>query len=103
MAKAADLDDLLSRLKEMEELLRFASVAGHLARAEALAISIARNAPNGRTADLAMQALSEMNRLRRPGNAGLLQNQGAIDQVLQRVRLALQEARKDAEAEGGLE
>lgn len=42
----ADFDDLLSRLKEIVELLEFPALSGHTDRAGRLALSIARSAPS---------------------------------------------------------
>ena len=44
-AAATDFDDLLSRLKEIEDLVQFPTGVGHLEKANELAISIARSAP----------------------------------------------------------
>jgi hypothetical protein len=41
----ADFDDLLSRVKEIQELLQFPSLSQHIGRANELALSVARNAP----------------------------------------------------------
>jgi hypothetical protein len=89
-----DLDDLLSRVKEMEELLHFPKVKGHIERASTLAVSIARNAPTGGVANLAMQAMSAAIELRRQSAAQSPPDEG-VARALERLRVALQEARKE--------
>ena len=89
---AAALDELLARLKEMEELLVFPGVAGHIMRATRLALSIARQAPNGRIANLAMRAISEAHALRE-GPLPLKADRTQLNTVLWRLRLSLQEAK----------
>jgi hypothetical protein len=92
---SVDLDDLLSRLKEVEELLRFPGVSGHVERAGTLALSIARKAPNGATANLAMQVITEANALRR--SALPVNPEGSsLNSLVSRLRLALQEAKGEA-------
>jgi hypothetical protein len=63
----SDIDGPLSRLKELEKLLNFPSVGGHIEEASKLALSLARNAPNGKVANLAMKLLSEITIRRRRG------------------------------------
>jgi hypothetical protein len=63
----SDIHGLLSRLKELEELLNFPSVSGHIEQASKLALSLARNAPNGNVANLAMKLSSEITVRRRSG------------------------------------
>jgi hypothetical protein len=89
----ADVDDLLSRLKEMEELLHFPTVEGHMKRAEALALSIARTGPNAAVRELAMKVISEANALRRT-ELPLKPNDKSLSKVLADLRLSLEEARK---------
>jgi hypothetical protein len=91
-----DLDDLLSRVKEIEELLRFPSVEGHIGRATKLATSIARHAPRGPIAHIAMHVISEANALRR-SPLPLAASSARLDDVLQRLRHALQDARDASE------
>jgi hypothetical protein len=89
-----DLDDLLSRVKEMEELLHFPTVQGHIERASTLAVSIARNAPTGGVANLAMQVMSAAIELRRQGGTAKPEDE-RMGRTLERLRSALQDAKKD--------
>lgn len=41
-----DFDDLLSSVKEIEELLQFPSLPGHIEKANQLALSVARRGPS---------------------------------------------------------
>lgn len=86
-----ELDELLGQVKEIDELLRFPSVSNHIARANALALSIARNAPTGVIANLAMQVLSESNALRPPA-LPLRADDGRLRALLRRLRAALEYA-----------
>jgi hypothetical protein len=88
----ADLDDLLSRLKEIEELLRFPAVEGHVHRAETLALSIARRVKSGPTSHLAMQVISEANALR-PGALPIRPDDGKLQALIAKLRLALEAER----------
>jgi hypothetical protein len=90
MDRAGLLDDLLARLKEMEELLQFPGVAGHVMRATKLALSIAREAPHGRVANLAMRVISEAQALRQAA-LPLRPDRTHLNTALWRLRLALQE------------
>jgi hypothetical protein len=54
----ADVDDLLAKLKEAEELLQFPAVAGHVERASQLFLRIARCAPSAWARTAAMTAIS---------------------------------------------
>ena len=85
-----DRNDLLSRVKEIEELLHFPGVAGHADRAKALAISIARSGQVGGIADFAMQLVSAVDQFTHNGG-----DDGEINESLRRLRLALQEAKTD--------
>ena len=92
---AENFDDLLSKLKEMEQLLTFPSVPGHLDRANELALAIARATRFGEIANLAMKVISEANALR--GTAlPLKAATGRLNAALWRLRLALQEAKSRA-------
>jgi len=87
-----DIDALLSDLKEIEELLQFPSVPGHMQKSMRLATTIARRAPSGDISNLAMRVVSEALALRgvplplRPDRANL-------NKALWRLRLALQQAK----------
>ena len=85
-------DELLAQLKEMEELLQFPGVPGHVARAAQLAIGIARAASGGGIPSLAMRVISEANALREAA-LGLRPDRGNLNAALWRLRLALQQAR----------
>jgi hypothetical protein len=90
--EAADLDDLLSRLKEIEELLQFPAVEGHLKRAETLALSIARKAPSGAVSNLAMHVISEAHALR-PDAMPIKAPDARLHGVLRELRAALERAK----------
>jgi hypothetical protein len=88
----ADVDDLLSRLKEIEELLRFPAVEGHVKRAETLALSIARRVKSGPISHLAMQVTSEANALR-PGSLPIKPDDGKLQALIVQLRHALEAER----------
>jgi hypothetical protein len=90
----ADLNRLLACVKEMEELLQFPTVRGHLEKATKLALLIARNAPKGRIANLAMRVISEANALR-SGSLPLKADRTKLNQALWHLRLAIQEGQRD--------
>lgn len=83
-------DELLAQLKEVEELLQFPGVAGHVARATQLALGIARAARSGRVANLAMRVISEAHAMRSAA-LGLRPDRAPLNSALWRLRLALQE------------
>jgi hypothetical protein len=92
----ADVGELLSRLTEMEDLLRFPTVEGRMLRAVMLALSIARAAPNPDVRELAMQVISELNALRRAATS-LKPREDAFNKLmwrLWRLRWSLEEARR---------
>lgn len=60
-------EELLFRLGELEECSRLRSADGNLQKAEALTMFIARNAPDGRIANLAMRAMSAVIQARNAG------------------------------------
>lgn len=90
------MDELLSRLKEMEELLQFPSVPGHVEAASKLATTIARGTSDGRVANLAMKAVSEARALRESA-LPLRPDRANLNATLWRLRLALQQAQLEAE------
>jgi hypothetical protein len=53
----AEVDDLLAKLKEAEELLQFPAVSGHVERASRLFLRIARCAPTAWARTAAMTAI----------------------------------------------
>ena len=93
-----DIDGLLRKLKEIEELMTFPTVPGHVDRAGELAMSIARAAPHrtaaahGSVADLAMKVVSEVNAMRAT-QLPLSPSNGRLNAALWRLRLALQQAK----------
>lgn len=87
-------DDLLYSLKEIEELLRFSGVAGHVDRATVLLTTMARGAPDGAIANLAMKVISEAHALRSCA-LPLQPSYGRLNSALWRLRLALQQASSD--------
>ena len=88
----ADLNRLLASVKEMEELLQFPTVAGHLEKANKLALLIARNAPKGGIANLAMRVISEATALR-SSSLPLKADRTKLNQTLWHLRLAIQEVK----------
>ena len=87
------MDDLLFRLKEIDELLE-TGVGGHFERVERLAVAIARSAPSGDIGDLAMQALSAAHERNRNGDSAMAASD--LKRALSRLRAALEEAKKAA-------
>jgi acid phosphatase family membrane protein YuiD len=80
-------DELMLRFSELEALSRGPMVDGHLGMAEGLAMYIARSAPNGQVANLAMQVMSDLIQIRnKSGVDASLQN------TLSQLRTALTEA-----------
>jgi hypothetical protein len=95
LAPPAIVENALHSLKEIEELLRFSSVAGHVDRATVLLTAIARAAPSGEIANLAMKVISEAHALR-SCELPLQPSYGRLNGALWRLRLALQQASSDA-------
>ena len=87
-------DDLLYRLKQMEELLRFLAVGDNLANAHTMALSIARDAPTPGIADLGSKVIAAVNGMKRNKEAGRGGDVG-LQKALWRLRLALQEGKRD--------
>jgi hypothetical protein len=83
-----DFAALLTSLKEMEELLQFPGEAGHIDKANLLAMCIARAAGEGPIANLAMKAISEANKLR-----AAPADRRDLNHVLWHLRIAVQEAK----------
>ena len=82
-----DFKALLSSLKEIEELLQFPRVPGHIQRANVLAMSIARKAGSGPIPQLAMKVISEALKLRTASS-----DRTKVNHALWHLRIALQEA-----------
>jgi len=80
--------DALARLAEIEALLRPPLVAAQVAKANALAVSLARHAPQGNVANLAMQLVSAVHETRAAGEAP---DAKRLEVALARLRAALEE------------
>lgn len=80
---------MLVRLSELEGCLRSAAGEADLKKAEALTMFIARNAPDGRIANLAMHAMSAAIRQR---NAAGRQANGELPEAVSRLAAALRGA-----------
>ena len=93
------MDKLLTYLKEMEELLQFPGVPGHLEAASKLATAIARATSDGRIANLAMKAISEAHALRASA-LPLKPDRSSLNATLWRLRLALEQARQESARAG---
>ena len=89
-----DVDELLSRLKKIEELLRFPEVTDNVDAANALALAIARSAPRSGVAELARKVMRTANALRASGQP-LRGDDIGLNKALWRLRLAIQEAERD--------
>jgi hypothetical protein len=89
------VEELLACLKEMEELLQFPGVPGHVEAASKLATIIARGTSDGRIANLAMKAVSEARALRASA-LPLKPDRSNLNATLWRLRLALQQAQCEA-------
>ncbi|MGQ0653167.1 MAG: hypothetical protein ACT4P4_13025 [Betaproteobacteria bacterium] len=87
---AEELQKLAAMLKEAEQLLQFPSVEGHYDKASKLLLSIARSAPTGSIANIAMKAVSL---------AYLRRNSTAPDQELNTELWRLREALRQAKAD----
>jgi hypothetical protein len=82
-----DFEALLAALKEAEELLQFPGVPGHIQKANALAMRIARTAGSGQIANLAMKLMSEAIKLR-----SATSDRTSLNHTLWHLRIALQQA-----------
>jgi hypothetical protein len=89
-----NLEELLSRLKEIEGLLQAPAADGHVNKAQTLALSIARKAPAGPISNLAMQVMSEASALRL-GTLAVRTDGDKLNALLEKLRLALQEVKPD--------
>jgi hypothetical protein len=83
------VQDALAQLGEIEALLRPPLVESQIDRANRLAVSMARNAPQGNVANLAMQLMSALHEAR--GGNGAAESPALI---AARLRVALQEAER---------
>jgi hypothetical protein len=80
----------LGWLKELEELLQFPTVDGHVEASTRLATAMARATDDGRIANLAMKVLSEVNALRNTP-LPLKADRAKLNKVLWHLRLAVEE------------
>jgi hypothetical protein len=83
-----DFDDLLSRVKEIDELLQFPSLSGHIERANRLAVSIARSAPSP-IPNLAMLVSNTANDIRQ--NPKDREAQDRVREAIARLRAAIED------------
>ena len=82
--------ELFSRVKQLEDLVRFPSVIGHFASAKSLAMSIARQAPTDAIANLAMQLIAEVNALKE-SELSLSTSNVHLNKTLWKLHLALEQ------------
>jgi hypothetical protein len=87
---------LMARLAEMESLLRLPLIAPHIEKANALAVAIARQSPQGRVANLAMQLMSAVHEARADDDAAARR----VSVALARLRAAAEEAERSDAARG---
>lgn len=85
-----EIDDLFTILRELEDAARSPTNLGSLDRANILALSIAKNAPTGGIANIAMQLVTATNELRRSAQPPRFDDIG-LNKALWRLRLALQQ------------
>jgi hypothetical protein len=90
-APGANLDAVRARLTEVEGLLIPPLLPAQIERAKAGAVWIARHAPNGRVANLAMQLMSALHETR-----GTEEIPGGFRMALARLRAALHECENAA-------
>ena len=90
----ADLSDILLKLKEVEELLQFPLVDGHMARAETLLMLIARNAPSGVISHAAMNVITLAHLSRKPAPPMEADHRN-LNRLLARIRRALELHRQE--------
>jgi hypothetical protein len=86
------VEEMMFRLDELEQLLQLPKVDGHAEKADGLAMYIARSAPSGHIANLAMQMMSAATELRE-GYTGEMRH--AFDTTLTSLRLALHQAKNN--------
>jgi hypothetical protein len=82
------LEELQKQLAEVEILLRLPLVPGQVDRANAVLVSVARNAPAGRIANHAMRLMSAVH----DACHGISQDERQIEVLLARLRATLEEA-----------
>ena len=79
--------ELMLRFSELEALTRAPMADGNLKMAEGLAMYVARSAPNGQIANLAMQVMSELIQIRSQPEAD-----GSLEKALSQLETALRGA-----------
>jgi hypothetical protein len=89
----SDVDDLLSRLKEVEELMQFPTVASHVERAARLSVSIARNGPTASVVEAGMKLVRAVELFRRE-KPPLHADERVLQLAIERLREALQAHRR---------
>ncbi|MFN2646101.1 MAG: hypothetical protein ABR570_14020, partial [Burkholderiales bacterium] len=87
-----DIDELLSRLKEVEELMQFPTVASHVERAARLSVSIARNGPSPSVVEAAMNLVRAVELFRRE-KPPLHADERVLQLAILRLRAALESHR----------
>jgi hypothetical protein len=86
------VETLGAKLKEAEELLRFPGIAGHVAKASKLLISIARRAPNTAVRNAAMNAVTLAGHLGAP--PPLAADTANLERLLAEIRRGLEGGRE---------
>ena len=89
-----EVNELFSRVKQLEDLVRVPSVIGHFASAKSLAISIARQAPTDAITNLAMQLIAEVNALKE-SELSLSTSKIHLNKTLWKLHLALEQLRNE--------
>ncbi len=87
------LSDMLAQVKDIENLVRLADVPGNVNKVSALALSIARNAPDTVAAP-ALQLLNAVNAWERSGQPRAEDIQ--LSKAVWRLGVALQDAQRDS-------
>lgn len=88
----AEPPPLLQQVAELESLLRLPLIEPQVEKASRLALAIARHAPQGRVANLAMQLLSAVYEVKGEGDAQ------RVDAALARLRAALEAPERSLQA-----
>jgi hypothetical protein len=87
--KSADLNELRSHVKEIEELVRFPVVDGHLVRMDRLALSVARARSPSPIPHLAMLVTAAISDLRRtPDESARARLEEAVKKLLDAIDAA---------------
>ena len=91
---AFEVDELLLRVAEIEDLVRFPSVIGHFASAKSLAMLIASHAATEGVANLATQLANEFDALGET-EPPLSTSNIRLNKLVWKLRRALEQARKE--------